>query len=477
MPDLRVPRMRAETDIVIEAPDGSRVVIPREEAQRRLDELADYARRLYREALGLILYAYPSLYMFVSSLPVLLDPASPTSYTDGEAVYLGLSALSPREMPRHLVHEAMHVLLEHPERYARLEERAGLPRDAFPLANIAMDYKAELGVAAVMDTMFALAGEPARYRLHEALEEALAEYTGREPGWLRSASFEEILVALLERNAGRSPREIAAEILRRLGAPAGGDIRPGYRAEGVVTLSPGRPGWRRFRGAYRERFRSELERRLKYAGEGAGGVLRELGAADRFRVDWRRHLLARAYSVAYGDSWRLTWHRVNRKLPFLRPGRRPAQGYRAVYFLVDTSGSVTRDELAAFIHEVAEVVGRRAEVKLVAWDWEVEGVTVLRPGMTREQVLRHLERAGTVAGMGGTRLAPALDLVEAELRARPAPRALVVVASDFVLTDRPGDVSPRLRRLVSLGAEVVFLATTPGYRDYVVEGVTVYEML
>lgn len=227
----------------------------------------------------------------------------------------------------------------------------------------------------------------------------------------------------------------------------------------------------------RKMLRGRFIEELKTAGHGAGNVIRELMLVDKYNVPWTKYLRRRIRDLVYGGVWRRSWTRVNKRLPFVRPGIRRVSGVSRVYFLVDSSGSISDEKLGAFISEAAKLSGKRAKVRLVVWDYEVQSVVDIPPSMTRERVVELLRSRGSVVGGGGTRLHPALSLVLEELEGtRQA--ALVVIASDFFLTDEPETVKDAVTRLLDMGVDVVYLAPSSGAVErYRVPGVDVYHAL
>ncbi len=158
----------------------------------------------------------------------------------------------------------------------------------------------------------------------------------------------------------------------------------------------------------------DLVAALKSAGSVPAGLERYVNP-ERPKLPW--YLILRK-SLRYGGSRSLrTWRVPNRR------GLEYVPGYlntaSSVWLLVDTSASITDEELAKFLGEVIGAA-RYGKVNLVAWDAEPYVLTL---SASKSKILKKLKE---VRGGGGTLIGPALELVYKKMR----PGEPVVVLTD-----------------------------------------------
>lgn len=157
-----------------------------------------------------------------------------------------------------------------------------------------------------------------------------------------------------------------------------------------------------------------LERQMalwKSAGINPGkstALLRKIKRAGE--VNWRL-LLRRALSPVLGrERIYYTYSRLDKRVPFF-PGKVKYydHGVRRVVVLVDTSGSISENELRKFVGEVMGLAGQFDvnELHVITWDTEVTGARKYTSNELRRPVIEKLE----VRGRGGTFIDPALKYV------------------------------------------------------------------
>jgi predicted metal-dependent peptidase len=155
-----------------------------------------------------------------------------------------------------------------------------------------------------------------------------------------------------------------------------------------------------------------------------GQWLRWAEACLRPKVDWRRALASavrRAVEIASGAA-DYSFLRPSRRQtaydPFFFPGR--IDPVPRVAVVIDTSGSVSDEQLGRAVAEVGGVLralGLRQSVTVLAVDAAVQAVSrVFRPEQVR------------LAGGGGTDMRVG---IEAALRLRPRPQAVVVLTDGY----------------------------------------------
>ena len=170
-------------------------------------------------------------------------------------------------------------------------------------------------------------------------------------------------------------------------------------------------------------------------------AVREMVEAAADREDWRDRLRTVFDGTLRGEP---SWSRPNRRFVvhgLYLPGW-ARSGAGIVVFAVDTSGSISGRELAAYIGNAAAVLEETGpeEMILVQCDAAVQRVDRFRPGETIERI--------EVAGRGGTRFQPVFDWV-----AENAPSARAIIyATDLECCDAPTDP----------GIPVIWLTPTRG---------------
>jgi len=368
--------------------------------------------------------------------------------TDGNSIYVDVDVfpkLDPAERRGTLMHEVLHLALRDVERRGSRD-----PEDW----NIAAD--------AVNDDILEGAGvrlPPGVARLSDFGE------VGARPGISKEELYD--LLASATQKIGAGVLGDLREDLRGVGAgegegeesgsntpqgQSGGEKRgkaggsgSGDRVEVVGVAQEGEPALARGdEGAWAEAVASAAaaQAQMRRAGRIPGGLDREVSAVLRPAVDWRE-LLRVALREGYGRTVRQDWRRESRRVPGL-PGARRFSQPRA-WVLVDTSGSISREEYDRFMAEVAGIARGADGIRVVFWDAKVEGVEDYRRG-------RPLP-AGK--GGGGTVVRPALEEVLRRMRYGD----VVVALSDFEISDAGDPETERLAGEVARRAGVAVAAT------------------
>jgi predicted metal-dependent peptidase len=190
----------------------------------------------------------------------------------------------------------------------------------------------------------------------------------------------------------------------------------------------------------------------KRAGKFPGRVSEMIEAATD-RVDWRDKFRMTFDGTLRGE---VSWARPNRR--FIQHGlylpgwRRTGAG--RVAFVLDTSGSISADELAVYTAGVLGILEETGpeQLALIQCDTEVRHVTYLQAGEGFDRI--------EVIGRGGTRFQPAFDWI-AESGFAPS---AIVYATDLLCNDTPADpgtpviwLTPTRGRTMPFG-EIVMLA-------------------
>ena len=380
------------------------------------------------------------------------DTTLPTMATDGRAIFYNRAwcdEIGSDKCMGVIAHEVLHVVNKH---HLRRGERD--PK----LWNIAADL--------VINTILQAAGYP----LPEGgVFDTQGEFAGL---WV------ETVYARLETRAGRqqdgsnspSPAQggsgagAASGLAQTPSVTSGSASVPGDQpgaddaAESVAGFPV--PGWGEVRDlraesgralSTPERAQAEAEidvqiRQALAAAKRAGRLpasLKEMVEAASPRTDWRDRFRLLADGLIRDG---ITWSRPNRRfLPhglYLPAADKAGPGALAV--VLDTSGSITAAELAAYTGDLLGLIDEMQpeEVILVQCDVTVRHVAYLQQGETPDRI--------EVMGRGGTLFQPAFDWI-----AENAPHVRAIIyETDLDAADQPADP----------GIPVIWLTPTRGHR-------------
>ncbi|MEZ0346170.1 MAG: VWA-like domain-containing protein [Infirmifilum sp.] len=382
----------------------------------------------FEKVLAALSLVDPMLGMFVRRTWVYLSDGVDVAATDGLAIYVSprFFQLEPRGQLFVVAHLAAHIALGHPARARRL---VGLGVEPAAVA-AACDVKANLAL-----TGSGLYARDVAERL-TVTPESLRGVEGVE-----RASVEELAGALarLVKAGGSCP--YAREFLSDLA------LQPVPRGEVLVRGDEEDLG-SDVEGRVRAKL-LEVYGAARAAGTEPGFLVRAVEELLLPRVHWRA-LLRRQLEGA-GRSVRRSWTRPSRKHPEM-PGKRTLSRGRVVA-AVDVSGSVSDEELRAFLSEVYGLAGESNEVVVLPWDAKVREVVRVR---SRGDV-RRVARRG-VSGGGGTVLGPVLEFIDKHFPDAVA----VVILSDWSIGDLRS-VEPWLRRNAHRVIAVTTGESPPGY--------------
>ncbi|MEM1693575.1 MAG: VWA-like domain-containing protein [Ignisphaera sp.] len=139
---------------------------------------------------------------------------------------------------------------------------------------------------------------------------------------------------------------------------------------------------------------------VKSVGSVPGYLERVVDEIMKPSIDWR--ILLKKNLI--GTNVKRTWSRPSRKHP-LFPGKELIRRGRSVV-LVDTSGSISENELRWFVSEVYGMLRERNEVIVIPWDATVyEPIKVDRPSDINKVRAK-------MKGRGGTKILPALEYMD-----------------------------------------------------------------
>lgn len=147
------------------------------------------------------------------------------------------------------------------------------------------------------------------------------------------------------------------------------------------------------------------------------------------------------------------WNRMSRKHRSL-PGNKMVTT-PTVWTLVDTSGSISKDELGLFMGAVYDA-SSQADVKVIPWDADQYGVMEVR---RKPEVMNKI--ASSLKGNGGTKIQPPLEKVLDEMNRQD----LVVVLTDGAIRDIGSDGVIRLLKETKRLSSVAMMCTTSRVPD------------
>ena len=363
----------------------------------------DQMKERVKRVISVLLVKEPFFGLLLRRTWILYDERGQIAWTDGARIYLGepASKLPEEELAGTLVHEVAHIVLKHVPRLEALKDRYNLPQ---PLLNIIADAVAN---------KYVLGTEAGRFlqKLNPVVPEHIAELFGISD--VERKSLEEIVAevakrpSLLQQKPGLKAT-IDSDLLPKTSSdsaspPADADkysskasgeesTANGERNAGKqCVLNEGDEG----EGPDARLSPEEVERRIERKVADAFVVAKAMRAAGTVpaalerlveeilkpKVDWRA-LLRERMRAFLGSDYLPTWHRLNRKLPGVRPGKKYIETSDIVA-LVDTSGSIDEKTLQQFVSEVFAVArATRRKVIVIAWDakayepFEIRGTVI-----------------------------------------------------------------------------------------------------
>ncbi len=414
-----------------------------------IDELREWHRRL----LVTLASRNPLLYAIVSATPLYAVDWVDTAATDGIRVYVNCEwfrRLSDRGRLAALLHEALHILLQHPVR------GSALPPEHHELANIAADAVVDVKLKELGLSNSLIDGVTIR-----DVEELLMA-AGAEARDIESMSFEEIYELLL-----KALRRIAKAVARLCREKGCRDLlRPGACRDCIVihvplwlddSVSDPREAARRMANE----ILSKSMHSEKKAGSGYAGIERLVREVAEPRLSLEK-LVRYALSAAMGPRVKRTWSRPSRRGDTW-PGKL-LMGVKRILVAIDVSGSISDRELSEMIGAVIDAARsiRPQRVRVYTWDVRIEKIVEARSPAILAKNLR-----GTPGG-GGTILSNALREIEKEARSTD----YLIVMSDWELFDP--EVAERLMARLSRKTCGILLIATPRHNKSILRRMARY---
>ncbi len=191
---------------------------------------------------------------------------------------------------------------------------------------------------------------------------------------------------------------------------------------------------------------AEILEASKTAGRESLALERKLKELTQPKVKWTA-LVRSLVKEGLGRRYR-TWRRVNRRrIPYI-PGSVEMGG--RIWFLVDTSGSISDEELKEFASEIYAASRLAREIKIVVWEGGIVDVITTRNKYALLNVLKERLKGG-----GGTVVREALEYTYKRMRYGD----VVVILSDGEWFDDESETE-RLLTLIRMKASASILVTT-----------------
>jgi predicted metal-dependent peptidase len=234
-------------------------------------------------------------------------------------------------------------------------------------------------------------------------------------------------------------------------AHSGDDTFPARHWGEVRDLT--KPNGQRLSATERIQAEHALDVRIRQAAAAAkrvgkfGTALREMVEIATDRVDWRDKFRMAFDGALRGEA---SWVRPNRRFiqhgMYLPGWRRTGAG--RIGFVLDTSGSISANELSAYTAAVLAILEETGPdvVALIQCDAQVQRIEYIQAGESFERIEVH--------GRGGTRFQPAFDWIAESGFCADA----IAYATDLNCSDEPQDpgvpviwLTPTLNRTMPFG--------------------------
>ncbi|UXD22319.1 hypothetical protein IPA_03475 [Ignicoccus pacificus DSM 13166] len=192
---------------------------------------------------------------------------------------------------------------------------------------------------------------------------------------------------------------------------------------------------------------AEVIEAQKSAGNVPASLLRKLKRFLGSEVPWSR-LLGAALREGLGTTVR-TWQRPNRRLIENVPGS-ITKG-TSIWCLVDTSGSISEEELSKFAGEIIAAARYASKINLLSWDAEAYETIRVRSISRLKNALKEMLKGG-----GGTVISEPLRRLFKEMRSGDA----VIVFTDGFWFDAESEETRKLMESVRKRSSVAILVST-----------------
>lgn len=189
---------------------------------------------------------------------------------------------------------------------------------------------------------------------------------------------------------------------------------------------------------------------LKGAGAGATAmedyVLREV---DEKRPEWEA-ILTEELTNFISRQAVVSWHYVNRRAPFVRPGIRYTS-FPNIHILLDVSGSMLDGTLEKALERIIYIVENYPDVKLTLYKWSS---SCSIPEKIDRRFSTNLKKYGRLEiNTGGTEIEPALDEVLKHVNKEDV---VVVLTDGYIYDIEMNSVQKKFEKLADKAGLVIF---------------------
>lgn len=370
-----------------------------------------------RKSIASLIVIEPFIGVFAKMTSIYYVDSPEIAWTDGKSIYLGsmITKMAPRDVVHVLAHESMHIILKHVLRSKQILKKHPelMPEQFFQIANYVSDAYVHMYL---MQTKIS----PTSYE-NLVKPSDVKEMFGVD---IENKSFEEAIEEIIKR---AEKIEVSYS-----GKGSGGCIGNHERPKKAVLLNEGTDRDEDTEDGDEEKIEGEINKRIadaynvtKSAGTVPEGIERLINELLKPKVNWKA-IIRKDLSGFFGSRHRYSWKRMSKKQPGLVPGRKRFGSNGNVLILVDTSGSISKEELQQFVAEafaIAKTVGR--DVLVIPWDAEAYEPIKIRHNSDVKNIDVKLR------GGGGTTIYPALKLSEKYLK----PSTKIVILSDWDISD------------------------------------------
>ena len=388
----------------------------------------------YKRCLSALMLKSPFIGSFITKLQVKFVQVDEIAFVDDATLYLTPLWMELDEKTKYFVlaHEAMHIALLHSLRAKDIKETEGAVN--LYLFNVAADC--------VINRM--LEFEVGYVPENAVTPSFIASMTGVPQCDVERMSTEETY-NLLKEKASTSQISLHTDLIASVDVSESKTIQEGSKDFNSENVG--------------KEIKLKVSESLvisKIAGKASAEIEREVGEILKPKINWR--MLRQSVINFIGRSVVNTYTRMNRRVPDLPGIKRVSTP--DVFVLIDTSGSISNDELEQFLAELYSICKTlQSKLTVVVWESGVKGVFKV----TKLSDLKKVR----LTGGGGTRLTPALQYCMQNTKRND----VIVIFSDFIVSD-PTTSKELLERLASRCK--VICATTRARPK--VRGVTVYKL-
>ncbi|RLG16733.1 hypothetical protein DRN69_00165 [Candidatus Pacearchaeota archaeon] len=345
---------------------------------------------------------YPFYYMFLKNFTVIVSDKD-TNIGGGYAsvtrnneiiLYKGFANLEMNIKKATIAHELLHILFQHFKRAENYAKTRGIiiTKEFINAANIAADAVINIIVNTDFNVRFPIFDE-----IFKDIE---------------NKSMEELLDQLLKKSTKLQLQfaDISCDLL--LTEEGGGrTIQEGKLSKGTVSKE--------------EIMKKAIEARIyaKVAGIGKSEIERIIDSLLAPQVNWKQ---AVKNAIAYGIMKLKvqTWTKPNRKLGDLYAGNKQICK-PDIYCFIDTSASISKEELRQFISELTGMIREASKIEIVWWNDGIVGKDTIK---SRSNIINIRPK-----GFGGTRFYSIIEEYKRELQ---KPWNIAVVLTDCMWYDK-----------------------------------------